>query len=347
MTFLAINNSFPAINQLAPFAAGLVNATSQTLSSIATRALSSYSSFNITPSEYALGAVAVGTCVAGAHTARKLYAVWQSGVKQEHRTRLEEILNRWDQNHKNYPQKDKRNLKERILVTFDNDLSILNLNGLKISELPNCFHRLPNLTFIGLKDTSLTQLPDTLISHPKLKHIDTRGVQVKGRIPLATQITDRNAPQIIQTDLTAWKNNPHAKGDKEEAAKRILEAFQNNSTELILSQLDLTLLPDSLSLLTDLQKLSLTNNQLNALPNSIGALINLQELNLANNQLNTLPNSIGALINLQRLDLANNQLNALPNSIGALINLRLLLLMNNQLNALYPHRRKENFHHRS
>ena len=62
--------------------------------------------------------------------------------------------------------------------------------------------------------------------------------------------------------------------------------------------------------LTNLQTLSLYNNQLTTLPESIGNLTNLQTLSLSHNQLTTasLPKSIGNLTNLRRLNLYCNQL---------------------------------------
>ncbi|MGE8712175.1 leucine-rich repeat domain-containing protein, partial [Leptospira interrogans] len=51
-------------------------------------------------------------------------------------------------------------------------------------------------------------------------------------------------------------------------------------------------------------------NQLTILPNEIGQLKNLQVLELNNNQLTTLSKEIGQLKNLKRLELDNNQLSS-------------------------------------
>ena len=86
--------------------------------------------------------------------------------------------------------------------------------------------------------------------------------------------------------------------------------------------------------LTNLQQLSLNNNQLSQIPVEIGQLTNLQELYLHNNQLSQLPVEIGQLTNLRPLSLSNNQLSQLPVEIGQLTNLQQLSLNNNQLSQL-------------
>lgn len=82
---------------------------------------------------------------------------------------------------------------------------------------------------------------------------------------------------------------------------------------------------------TNLQTLSLENNQLIALPSEIGNLTQLKQLDLAGNQLSSLPPEIGNLINLDYLGLNDNQLSSLPPEIRKLIKLHWLDLSNNQL----------------
>ena len=82
---------------------------------------------------------------------------------------------------------------------------------------------------------------------------------------------------------------------------------------------------------SNIQSLSVSNNQLTRLPESIGQLSNLQYLSVDNNELTKLPESIGQLSNLQGLYVSNNQLTELPESIGQLSNLQELNLNNNQL----------------
>jgi GTPase SAR1 family protein len=115
------------------------------------------------------------------------------------------------------------------------------------------------------------------------------------------------------------------------AISRIEQARADNATELDLSELALTALPEQLGQLGNLQTLYLADNQLTALPEQLGQLGNLQILYLADNQLPALPEQLGQLGNLQILYLNNNQLTALPEQLGQLGNLQILYLNNNQL----------------
>ncbi|NOQ25006.1 MAG: GTP-binding protein [Bacteroidales bacterium] len=115
---------------------------------------------------------------------------------------------------------------------------------------------------------------------------------------------------------------------------RIKKAKQKNLTELDLSNLEITELPEQISELTNLTDLNLNSNQLSSLPDSFSKLINLKTLYLGDNQLNSLPESISELTNLTDLDLDSNQLSSLPESISKLTNLTNLNLNSNQLSSL-------------
>ena len=95
----------------------------------------------------------------------------------------------------------------------------------------------------------------------------------------------------------------------------------------------LTKLPESVKYLT-VTSLVMSNCQLTGLPESIGRLSNLKELHLANNRLTSLPESIGNLSNLTKLYLRDNQLISLPECIGNLSKLAELYLGNNKLKIL-------------
>ncbi|MGK7926074.1 MAG: leucine-rich repeat domain-containing protein, partial [Spirulina sp.] len=104
-----------------------------------------------------------------------------------------------------------------------------------------------------------------------------------------------------------------------EAERRIEAARQEEATELDLSDMGLTELPDAIGQLINLKILHLgegfgeeeQKNQLVTLPESLGNLTQLQTLFLQNNQLVTLPESFGNLTQLQTLSLHNNQLGTL------------------------------------
>ena len=65
-----------------------------------------------------------------------------------------------------------------------------------------------------------------------------------------------------------------------QAEQKIQQALQSGATELDLSGMKLTELPESIGQLTQLQTLNLFRNQLTTLPDSLGQLTQLTKLNL-------------------------------------------------------------------
>ncbi|MFG6101585.1 COR domain-containing protein [Leptothoe sp. EHU-05/26/07-4] len=124
-----------------------------------------------------------------------------------------------------------------------------------------------------------------------------------------------------------------------EAERRIEVARQEGATELDLSNLALTEVPESIGQLTQLDKLDLSGygdskNQLTGLPDAIANLTQLQSLNFSNNGLTRLLDAISNLTHLKELNLSNNQLTGLPDAIANLTQLKELNLSNNQLTGL-------------
>jgi internalin A len=118
------------------------------------------------------------------------------------------------------------------------------------------------------------------------------------------------------------------------AEERVLEALASRATELDLTWLGLTALPESIGELRDVQRLRLSENRLEALPESICQLSQLKSLRLWGNRLRALPESIGQLKRLELLDISRNKLTALPESVGQLTQLRGLYAWSNRLSAL-------------
>lgn len=120
------------------------------------------------------------------------------------------------------------------------------------------------------------------------------------------------------------------------AKQRIEVARQEESTELDLSNLGLSEVPEELGELTHLQELRLDQNRLASFPSVILNLINLSRLYIYANQLIGIPPELGQLTKLTRLSLPNNQIYKLPSELGDLKNLTVLSLSNNQLTELRP-----------
>ncbi len=119
------------------------------------------------------------------------------------------------------------------------------------------------------------------------------------------------------------------------AVKIIIEEFrQSKNTELDLSELNFSIIPDSLGELYWLKSLILNSLDLLVLPESIKNLTNLQTLNLSHTQISNIFDLIGNLTNLQTLDLSDTQILILPESIGNLTNLQNLDLSHTQISIL-------------
>ncbi|MBN1120559.1 MAG: leucine-rich repeat domain-containing protein [Anaerolineae bacterium] len=105
-------------------------------------------------------------------------------------------------------------------------------------------------------------------------------------------------------------------------------------SQIALSNLAISEVPDEVFELTGLRYLYLDRNQLAELPPEIGQLTALRRLYLNENQLTELPSEIGLLSNLEVLDLSGNQLAELPAEIGQLASLETLAASQNRLTAL-------------
>ena len=104
--------------------------------------------------------------------------------------------------------------------------------------------------------------------------------------------------------------------------------------KLYLSETQISTLPESIALLTQLELLDLRQSTLKYLPNSIGKLVNLRKLLLCNCELENLPDSIGDLTSLKELDLSRTKISTLPESIESLSQLELLDLRQSTLKHL-------------
>jgi small GTP-binding protein len=124
---------------------------------------------------------------------------------------------------------------------------------------------------------------------------------------------------------------PTKEDRSQDADQRLLKAKQSKATSLDLSGLNLTVIPEAVFQLTDLQQLYLNNNQITAVPDAVSQLANLQELNLGSNQIKAIPETLSQLANLQTLSLGNNQITDIPEAIGRLANLQRLNLGSNQI----------------
>src|ERR1019366_4764793 len=122
---------------------------------------------------------------------------------------------------------------------------------------------------------------------------DRRGIRLC-RLCLVHPIAARTI--LVPRMPAQQENNP-----SEEVARRIDEARHSGATQLDLSKLRLTVIPDSLAQLAHLQTLDLSFNQITAIPDSLAQLAQLQALHLAGNQITAVPDSLAQLAQLRSL----------------------------------------------
>ncbi len=103
---------------------------------------------------------------------------------------------------------------------------------------------------------------------------------------------------------------------------------------LLLSNNNLSFLPENISRLKEITHLDLSNNKLQEIPNKIGEMTQLQHLSLQNNFITRLPSDIVFVKNLVTLNLSNNKIYTLPNNMGSLFYLSNLILDGNKLKSL-------------
>jgi C-terminal of Roc, COR, domain/Ras of Complex, Roc, domain of DAPkinase/Leucine rich repeat/Leucine Rich repeats (2 copies) len=172
------------------------------------------------------------------------------------------------------------------------DLTILDLSGSGLSELPESLGQLTNLSVLDLNRNRLSELPAWLGQLTNLSVLDLGGNRLSELPESLGQLTN-----LIRLNLS---------GNRLSGLPAWLGQL-TNLTVLELSGNRLSGLPAWLGQLTNVTFLELSGNQLSELPESLGQLTNLTELDLGHNQLSELPEWLGWL-DLQNLDVADNPL---------------------------------------
>jgi len=128
-------------------------------------------------------------------------------------------------------------------------------------------------------------------------------------------------PMVI--NLEGQKNDPRLKDLRFNLAIR----------ELNISQCELEIIPEQISLLTSLLTLNASQNRLKELPPGIGQCTMLTSLDCNDNTLTTVPAAIGCLTELAKLLLYKNSISSLPEELCKCIKLEELNLFNNKVNS--------------
>ncbi len=174
----------------------------------------------------------------------------------------------------------------------------LNLNGMKLTELPESLGNLTQLQLLNLGYNELTELPESF-----------------GQL---AQLQELNLEKNKLTEL------PESLGQLTQL--QLLNLGYNKLTEL----------PESFGQLTQLQKLSLHSNQLTELPVSLGLFTQLQDLDISGNKLEALPKWLGALTGLRKLDVSYLDLTEVPVWLAKFSRLKYLTLHENEIHTVPP-----------
>lgn len=115
-----------------------------------------------------------------------------------------------------------------------------------------------------------------------------------------------------------------------------LENFQNKKRikTLDLSNMDLTVIPQSVFECTNLRKLYIQHNNLHRIPKKIEVLKNLVLLDASNNSIANLHTGITKLGKLRTLNLGKNLITNLPKQFSDLINVQILIINGNKIKSI-------------
>lgn len=109
------------------------------------------------------------------------------------------------------------------------------------------------------------------------------------------------------------------------------EGFQNIEDFMLTAQDNVRHIPDTITSVSDIKHIYISDNPIESLPESIGSMTQLESIYVINGRLTTLPESIGNLQNLTELVIIGNRLKTLPISV---FNLRNLETLNLDYNAI-------------
>jgi len=165
----------------------------------------------------------------------------------------------------------------RELFELADHIEVLDMSGNNLSELPSDFGRFKNLKILFLSNNQFDHIPDVITDCPNLEMIGFKSNQIKTISESALPIKTR------------W---------------------------LILTDNQISKLPDSIGQLSRLQKLALAGNQISSLPDTMANCRNLELIRLSANQLGAVPDWLFQLPKLAWLAFSGNPCTAVGQSLA-------------------------------
>ncbi len=193
-----------------------------------------------------------------------------------------------------------RSLGKNIKLNF---LSYPSPRGVVIKEA--------KITWLSLRDSELTKLPEIIIELKDLKGLILRKNSLES---LPDWIGELKNLKFFDASENQLKTLPDSIGGLQNLER--LKLYYNRLEEL----------PDSFGRLTQLKYASFGLNNIKNLPETIGNLKSLEALIIPSNLIEFLPDSVSLMNSLELLHLNKNPIRKLPKSLNNLKNLRAIYL---------------------
>ncbi len=189
-----------------------------------------------------------------------------------------------------------KNLREFPIEILDHkELSNLNLEGNRITVIPEWINELKNLRVLYLSNNEISDIePLGNLKKLEVLHLSSNRIE---QIP-------SSIGQLI--NLKRLYLNYNSIGAVNDVIAKL-----ESLTQLLLASNKICSISENLGNLSKLEVLNLLDNKLEALPSSIGKLGQLEYLQISENKLKKLPKSISNLGALTSLELYSNQISSL------------------------------------
>jgi leucine-rich repeat protein SHOC2 len=201
-------------------------------------------------------------------------------------------------------------------------LEVLVLDSLNIETIPSEVWMMTKLRHLSLRDDKLSFIPSELYCLSNLTHLNLSYNQITHISNQINKLTQLQCLDLSTNQLTEFRDDISSLLHLSELwiHNNKLNQFPSqlppNLVHLDLERNSITSISSTtLSSLTRLEILGLSENQITILPTQIGLLTSLRYLNLSKNQITILPTQIGLLTSLQKLDLRNNKLSFIPSDL--------------------------------
>ncbi|NGX34298.1 MAG: Internalin-A [Candidatus Anoxychlamydiales bacterium] len=228
---------------------------------------------------------------------------------------------------------DKNAIKKAFADWIDANKDKINLDSLSLSNenlyyLPKPLFELPNLRKLNLSSNKLRYIPK-IRNLTLLRELNLDSNKLESFPREVCGLEKLRYLKLSNNSLNLGNNRPAAISEEE---IRELESFRLET--LILSNNNLTDIPEEIYHLKRLWSLNLYNNKLSSISENIRNLKNLCHLNLSNNEFASISKEIGSIKGLEGLYFSSNKLTSISEDIRKLKWLKELDLSDNKLTAI-------------